>query len=85
MTHDLVENGSEVEVTRDNFEGGDVFLAVNWGLMWVADYVRRVTEFVLEESVAAQYAAFEEGFHSVCGTPALGVCLLGYGDEVCFA
>ena len=54
-TYDLIENGGEVAVTAANRE----------------EYVRLYVSYLLEGSIARQFAAFQRGFHSVCG----GECL----------
>ncbi|PNH11036.1 Ubiquitin-protein ligase E3A, partial [Tetrabaena socialis] len=39
----------------------------------VRAYVRRLVEWTLEEGVEAQFRAFAQGFHQVCGGPALSL------------
>ncbi|UPQ97120.1 chromosome condensation regulation protein [Chloropicon primus] len=55
--YDLIPNGSCVAVTSENRE----------------QYVELYTNFLLEESIASQFNAFSQGFHQVCGGPALAL------------
>jgi len=54
-TYDLLPNGGDVPVTRDNRH----------------EYVRLYAKYLLEDSIARQFGAFQRGFHTVCG----GDCL----------
>ena len=54
-THELIPNGADTPVTGDNRH----------------EYVKLYTQYLLEDSIARQFAAFQRGFHSVCG----GECL----------
>ena len=54
-TYDLMENGGDISVT-----------AANRG-----EYVRLYAKYLLEDSIARQFSAFQRGFHTVCG----GECL----------
>ena len=54
-TYDLVENGGEIAVTGANRK----------------EYVQLYVKYLLEDSIARQFGAFQRGFHSVCG----GKCL----------
>ena len=54
-THNLVPNGADVPVTARNR----------------SEYVRLYAKYLLEDSIANQFSAFQRGFHTVCG----GDCL----------
>jgi len=54
-SHALVPGGDSMVVTNDNRE----------------EYVRLYVDWLLQGSVEQQFSAFAEGFHEVCGGPAL--------------
>ncbi|DBA87172.1 TPA: hypothetical protein ACH3X2_005178 [Trebouxia sp. C0005] len=51
QTHELKPDGSKIAVTNSNRQ----------------EYVDLHTKWVLEDSIQTQFAAFDEGFHQVCG------------------
>jgi ubiquitin-protein ligase E3 A len=54
-TYDLKPDGENIPVTNENRQ----------------EYVDLYTKYLLEDSVERQFAAFEQGFHAVCGSPVL--------------
>jgi len=54
-TYDLLPDGADIAVTAENRD----------------EYVRLYAKYLLEDSVGRQFAAFQRGFHTVCG----GDCL----------
>jgi len=55
-TFDLMPSGGEIAITIDNRD----------------EYVRLYVKYLLADSIERQFAAFQRGFHSVCG----GECLM---------
>ena len=54
-TFDLMPGGADIAVTGENRN----------------EYIRLYTKYLLEDSISRQFAAFQRGFHTVCG----GECL----------
>jgi ubiquitin-protein ligase E3 A len=57
VTHDLVANGSQIAVTRENRE----------------EYVRLYTKFLLVDSIAKQFGEFRNGFDLLCNSDAFNL------------
>lgn len=60
LTHELKPGGSQLAVTNSNRQ----------------EYVNLYTQWVMEDSIQAQFAAFAEGFHQVSCLP-VRLCMAG--------